>query len=142
MLEIENKSITMADLEDSGEFETLEAKLASALYPTFPLPLQRKIQVLEEKAHTHAQVVTGRQHVLLMFQSLCTNETDCYFVDIEDLRRCHMIDQDLEGFLHTWEHTLSGMNPDKIPPKFMLEDMFAKEVGSQMHIDGVWFHSL
>ena len=103
MLEIETKGISMADLEDSGELETLDAKLASALFPIFPVPLQKEIEVLEEKAHTRAQVVTGRQHVLLMFQSLYINETDMYFVDIEDLRNGTMIGQDIEGYVHKYD---------------------------------------
>jgi len=120
--------VTLEALEDPGAFETLDAKLASALLAILPIELQRKVEVMEEQAHLRARTVAGRQVVFLIIKHLAISKNDSYLVDLQDLQRVHLKNNDVADFIHRWLYQLSGMDPNKVPPEYVLEDMIAKEL--------------
>ena len=62
---------TMADLEESGQFETLDAKIANGLGEIISGEFQRKVHVLEEKENiTKKRMLGGRQIAWLIFEHL------------------------------------------------------------------------
>ena len=73
-----DKATSIEDLVDSGDFETLDAKLAAALGKILHGELGRQINVLEEKvAATPGVMLKGRQLLFVLNDHFkVTSETD------------------------------------------------------------------
>ena len=120
--EIWRQGVTLEDLEESGDFASLDMKLAAALLKTFPVELKRKVEVMEEQMQLRQKIVTGRQLVLLVLRHLTISKNDAYFVELEDLQHLRIHNGDVGEFIHAWFYLISGMDPLKYPPDHMCEE--------------------
>ena len=81
-----DEAATMEELGNSGDFETLDAKLADAFGRILHGELGRQIQIMEDKvAKTTKQMLKGRQIAWIVFERFKLNEEHGYVLDFEDL---------------------------------------------------------
>ena len=125
--EIWRPGVTSEDLEDSGDYPSLDMKLAAALLKTFPVELKRKVEIMEEQMQLRHKIVTGRQMVLLVLRHLSISKIDAFFVELEDLQRLRIHNGDVAEFMYQWFYLISGMDPERYPPDHVCENCLSKQ---------------
>ena len=73
------------DLEDSGDFESLEAKIASGLSEILHGKFQRRINVLEEREASQGKMLSGRSLAWLIDKEMKVSETEGALLEFDDL---------------------------------------------------------
>lgn len=122
-----DEAATMEELGNSGDFETLDAKLADAFGRILHGELGRQIQIMEDKvAKTTKQMLKGRQIAWIVFERFKLNEEHGYVLDFEDLFNLELKNNNTRAFLNDWEQVYIGLK--EIPPESVLESLFRRQV--------------
>ena len=122
-----DEAATMEELGNSGDFETLDAKLADAFGRILHGELGRQIQIMEDKvAKTQKQMLKGRQIAWFVFERFKLNEEHGYVLDFEDLFNLELKNSNTRAFLNDWEQVYIGLK--EIPPESVLESLFRRQV--------------
>lgn len=105
------KALTIEELEDDEDFETLGAKIATAMSEIIHGEFARKIEVLKQKAAKLEipKMINGRQMAFLVYQHFRTSEVETQLLDINDLLAVELKGDNLMAFLNEWELTLEGL---------------------------------
>ena len=118
---------TMEELGNSGDYETLDAKLADAFGRILHGELGRQIQIMEDKvAKTTKQMLKGRQIAWIVFERFKLNEEHGYVLDFEDLFNLELKNNNTRAFLNDWEQVYIGLK--EIPPESVLESLFRRQI--------------
>ena len=100
---------TLERFSDSGEFGTLDCKLAHALTKVITGTLGRSIIVEKEKMTGEGKRMTGRQILLMRYRHFRVTEAEGHIRDFRDLMDVKIRGDDLKAILAEWEITLTGM---------------------------------
>ena len=115
------------DLANSGKsWNSLDAKLATALSKAMHGPYARQVNLLEEKLSKEGKMLKGMQMAFMLKEFMKVHELEGALLDIDDLMQVQLRDNNLEGFLDVWENTLTGMA--EVPKKPTLEIMFRRQM--------------
>ena len=124
VLSVEKPGATLALLSDSGEFPTVDSKLAAALSKAIHGEFARRINIMKEEHASRGKLFKGRQILFLIYQHYRTTEAEGQMLDLQDLMAVRLQGDDARKFLNDWETTLQGM---RIPPsEDVLETFFNK----------------
>ena len=130
ILEVEKKESTYESLEDSGPFESLDAKLSAAVIKTCGKgPLGRKLNLKAELEANQGRLVRGRQLLWMVYSRFKVSEEAgaLYEYDINDLSAVSLKgDKNLEEFINNWDATLVGLT--EAQPETNLEVLFLKQL--------------
>ena len=119
---IEEPGVTFESLADSGEFSSLDAKIAKACANILKNDdLKRKVNQKKEEAKMMNRLLNGRQTLHMIFEWYKLVEEDGCIFDFTHLTAVRMKDNNLSKFLDDWDHTLSGMSA--IPESSILESV-------------------
>ena len=121
-MSVERPGVTLEALNNSGEFPTLDAKLAAALSRASHGEYARRINITKEEYATRGMLLKGRQILWLVYQHYKTSEVEGDMLDMQDLLAVRMVSEDLRKFLNDWEMTLAGMRV--VPQMELLETLF------------------
>jgi hypothetical protein len=110
ILEVETKDATFESLQDSGKFETLDTKLGAAITELAKGDLGRQIvKEQEPAARERSAMVSGRQLLWIIYQHFAVDEAAGCLYNITDLMAVRLVDDQLDSFLHSWDHVLGGV---------------------------------
>ena len=114
------------DLALSGEFETLDAKIANGLYKILRPPLRSRINIMEIQASKLGKMVNGRQIAFKLYEYFQTTETAGAILSFQDLLAVTLVGNNLVKFVNEWETVLSGL--EDMPADKILESLFMKQI--------------
>ena len=99
--QLDNPAFSYGVLQESGEFLTLDMKLAAALTATASGDIGRKLILRKEKEYQDGRLVKGRQmlHMIHDFYKV-TKEAGALY-DFQDLLAVQIKGEALESFLNT-----------------------------------------
>jgi hypothetical protein len=105
---------TYEQLANSGEFETLDGKFASAISDIAKGELGRKLTLATEKEDKKDKMITGRQLLRLIWEQCKVDEASGALYDLTDLMAVKMKGDNpgpklLSAFMTCWESTLEHM---------------------------------
>ena len=109
----EERKIQMNELEDSEEFATLDAKLASALYAIVSGDMAYKITLAQEELARNRKFLKGRQMLWMIFRHFEITEEDGAVLEFQDLMRVEMVGNDIRTFMNRWDTVIVQL---KKPP--------------------------
>ena len=122
----EKPGITMEDLQDSGDFESIDCKLAAALTEILNSELRQDIKLLENQEHKHGRMLKGRQIYWVILQSYKVTEAEDSIHDFERINALRMRDDDLARFLAEWDNLLLDLHEP--PSTKILESLFRSQI--------------
>ena len=109
-----DRAISIEDLEDSGEFETLDMKIADAFARAISGEFARQISILEtELMEKHGKFLKGRQIAWLLNNFFRMSEVEGSILEFEDILNVELRNGNLKQFLYEWDLCIMGM---KEPP--------------------------
>jgi hypothetical protein len=114
------------ELNNSGEFASLDAKLATALGNILTGELARQINVVEERLALQMKMIKGRQIAWMIFEHFRITETEGAILEFEDLIAIELRGDNIKQFLNDWESCL--INLKAVPPPEILESLFRKQL--------------
>jgi hypothetical protein len=97
------------DLEDDGEFESVNTKLAAGLHRIFHGEFHRKVNILEDKAEKLNKMLNGRQLTWLMYQHFKASALGGHIYDFKDLCLLELKGDNIQGLVNDFEATIEGM---------------------------------
>ncbi len=104
---------TFETLRSSGDFDSLDAKLASALGRIVSGEAGREVTRVTETEAREGRLIKGRQILFLLLQYYRVNEEAVSFYNLADLCSTRLVnDGQLEQFLNTWDNVLAGMDKE------------------------------
>ena len=109
ILQVEARGVTLATLAESGEFPTLDAKLAAALSKATTGEFARRINIVKEERAVKGLLLKGRQILFLIYQHYRMSEVEGHTLDFQDPLAVVMAEEDLKRFLNDWEISLAGL---------------------------------
>jgi len=107
-------------------FETLDAKLSSALSKILNGEFARKVTVMKHQAMDTGRRLSGRQLLRAIDQHFKMTEADGAVYGMEHLLSVSMKNDNLERFLADWDTVLTGMR--KRPEDQILEAIFIRQL--------------
>jgi len=127
VLEAEAPTATYDLLADSGEFGTLDIKLAAALTKVATGELGRKITLAVETEAKRGRMVKGRQILWMVRDYHKYDEEIGALYDYQDLLSVRLKnDSQLESFMNSWDSVLAGMRVT--PAEELLEVLFLAQL--------------
>ena len=93
---------------DSGNFLTLDFKIAAGLSKIIKGEFKRRVQLVEEQANNKNRMLTGRQIAWMIYNHLVTNVEDQVTLDFEDLLSVKLHGDNLFAFMNDREQCLEG----------------------------------
>ena len=110
ILRVEEPDVTFDELSNSGEFATLDAKLASSLSVGLTGDLARKVEHAKEKLTLERKMLLkGRQILHMIFDYYKLPEVDGQLFRVTDLLEVKMEGNDLRSFVNAWDNALLVM---------------------------------
>ena len=123
IIEQEN-AVSVDELEEDDGFETLNAKLSTALTRCFTGEFARKMQIVEEEYLKRTKkLLKGRQLGWYMDQHFTLGDAEGMVLEFQDLAKVKLLGDNLSGFQNDWDWTISGMK--EIPSDTILETCVA-----------------
>ena len=118
---------TFEELEDSGEFETLDAKAADSLSKLVHGDLARQLLIMEtELFEKYEKMLKGRQIAWLINKHFKMSETEGAILEFEDILNVDLKNGNLKQFLHDLDMALLAMN--ELPSANQLESLFRRQL--------------
>ena len=125
--EVESTKITLDKLKHTGHnFQSLDAKLLSAITDKCHGELGRVITQKIEEAAAEGKMLRGRQALFIIYEYMRVSELAGALYDLSDLMAVRLNQDKLESFLNTWESTLTGMK--QLPDPNTKEVLFLKQL--------------
>ena len=113
-------------MDNSGEFASLDAKLAAGIARVAQGDLGRAISTEKEKLAEKGIFMKGRRALRMIHDHYRISETEGALLELQDLLKVSVKGDNLRSFLMDWEHVLTGMNP--VPDVAVLETLFRLQV--------------
>ena len=116
-VEMDGKELTDFAADPADPFRALDAKLADALNRITRGEPARKIGIEAEKAALNMSILTGRQHLLLIYREFRRGEEESDEVAYTNLEAMEFSGQDahLEQFLITWDTLMMSFRTPPTP---------------------------
>ena len=128
--EVDRSGVSVRGLADSGEFPTLDQKLASAILVVISIngSLSREIRNLRQRYQQGytPERVKGRQMFNMIIDHYAVSETEGHMLDLRGLLAVTVVNDDLEYFVQEWGNTRDRMK--NAPEDAYLHDRFEKQV--------------
>ena len=127
MCEVEQSGTTFESLNDSRGFETLDVKLAAAIFKVARGEIGRKLSRLAEGGAKNGDRIKGRQCLWVVKEHFKLDEAAGALYDIADLINVKWQgDNRMELFLSNWESVLCGIKTE--PDAATKETLFYEQV--------------
>jgi hypothetical protein len=127
VLEAEAPTATYDLLADSGEFGTLDIKLAAALTKVATGEIGRKVTLAVETEAKRGRMLKGRQILWMVHDYHKYDEEIGALYDYQDLLSVRLKnDSCLESFMNSWDSVLAGMRVT--PAEELLEVLFLAQL--------------
>jgi hypothetical protein len=126
IFQVELPHVTIGELADSGEFASLDAKLAAGIARVAQGDLGRAISTAEEQSALKGFFRKGRQALRMIYDHYRISETEGSLLELQDLMKVSLKKDNLRSFLMDWEHVFTGMNP--LPDVAVLETLFRMQI--------------
>ena len=124
--QVESPGIKIDDLANSGDFASLDAKLAAGIARVAQGDLGRAISTAKERLALKGIFMKGRQALKMIYDHYRISETEGSLLELQDLLRVSLKGDNLRAFIGDWEHVLTGMNP--VPHDDVLETLFRLQI--------------
>ena len=132
-----DQTLDYSQLSDHDGFETLNAKLATALLKTCKGEFQRTIEIQEDKeTGTYGRMLNGRQIYCMIVHHLQATTVDTGIMEIQDLFKLELKNDNLKGFINDWERTLLAMT--KLPETDILETLFQTQISKSKQFESTY----
>ena len=99
----------MSELQDSGRFPSLDAKLSAGLSKVLAGDIGRQVRVAKEALGVKGMLMKGRHVLWLVYQHYKITAEEGAVLDIQDLLAVSLAGSDIARFMSDWDETLSGM---------------------------------
>ena len=113
-------------------FNTLDAKLMSALTNVITGHFARIVDTFKENEATADRIVRGRQILFMLHDHFSTNIKHGATYALEDLFSVSLRNDNLRVFMSSWDQVLAGIT--KVPGNDVLETLFYKQVKNSKSI--------
>ena len=130
MREIEKK--TFEELANSGEFESMDIKLAQELKHNVEGQLAMKIQMAEEKVMEKGAFLKGRQIVKMINSYMEVSKIEGGLLDFEDFILVTVRGENVTRFLNDWDKAYAKLRVESRPTPDQLEILFRRQI-QQVH---------
>eukprot|EP00959_Pyramimonas_sp_CCMP1952_P028858 605468-Pyramimonas_sp.AAC.1 len=122
----EQSAATYEDLQDSGDSESIDCKLAAGLTAGLTSELRYRIKNLTAQEHKAGRMLKGREIYWTILQSYKVTTADDTLHDFERLQLLRMRDDDLQRFIVDWGNLcLECREP---PDAEILESLFRAQI--------------
>ena len=106
---VQAPDVQLAELDDPGELETLDAKLASGLGEIVHGSLAADIAILTEQLAAEGRLLSGRRKLRMIYNSFETSKRRGALYSWQDLSKIKLRGDNLERFLAEWESGVQGL---------------------------------
>ena len=114
------------DLQNSGPFRVLDARLGTALSKMVTGDFAKQIALKKKQLSKTGLMLKGRQIWYLFGQHFKISEAEGQVKEFEDLLGLDCSNNNLRAYVTSWEMTLTGMK--NVPDNLVLETLFRKNV--------------
>ena len=110
ILATEKQGVTLEDFADSGDFPTLDVKLAAAISKLAKGELGHRLAHETELAAKQGKLIRGRQAMFLIHPHHPLDEEHGALYSIRDVLAVRLGgDSKLESFINSWDHVIAGL---------------------------------
>ena len=127
-----DSATSIEELEDDHEFETLSAKITSALTDICHGEFLRKMNVLEEELAKKNKMLGGRVFAWHIKQHFRVSEVEGSILRFEDLLAVELIGDNVVAFDNDWDYVISGLK--KVPDDETLEALYKKQLDKSVQL--------
>ena len=113
-------------MEDSEDFEELDAKLSTTSDSLLQGELKRRVQIKETELSKKGMPITGRQITWMPYDFFKVSTNDGTLLDWEEILQVHLKGDNLSQFLSVWETTLLSIQEP--PTDSMLEGVLRNQL--------------